>query len=53
MPERSVVHSTFSVDRTYDRPPARVFAAWSDPAVKGCWFGQAMRGCSLTRSTGF
>src|SRR4051794_25395989 len=39
MPDRSVVHSTFSLDRTYDRPPARVFAAWSDPAVKGRWFG--------------
>jgi uncharacterized protein YndB with AHSA1/START domain len=39
MPERSVVHSTFTVERTYDRPPARVFAAWSDPALKGRWFG--------------
>jgi uncharacterized protein YndB with AHSA1/START domain len=39
MPERSVVHSTFSLERTYDRPPARVFAAWADPALKGRWFG--------------
>jgi uncharacterized protein YndB with AHSA1/START domain len=39
MPERSVVHSTFTLERTYDRPPARVFAAWSDPALKGRWFG--------------
>jgi uncharacterized protein YndB with AHSA1/START domain len=39
MTERSVVHSTFTVERTYDRPPADVFAAWSDPAVKGRWFG--------------
>jgi uncharacterized protein YndB with AHSA1/START domain len=39
MPERSVVHSTFTLDRTYDRPPARVFAAWADPALKGRWFG--------------
>ena len=39
MPERSVVHSTFTIERTYDRPPARVFAAWSDPALKGRWFG--------------
>jgi uncharacterized protein YndB with AHSA1/START domain len=36
---RSVVHSTFTVERTYDRPPARVFAAWSDPTLKGRWFG--------------
>jgi uncharacterized protein YndB with AHSA1/START domain len=39
MSERSVVHSTFTIDRTFDRPPARVFAAWSDPALKGRWFG--------------
>jgi uncharacterized protein YndB with AHSA1/START domain len=39
MPERSVVHSTFTLERTYDRPSARVFAAWADPALKGRWFG--------------
>jgi len=39
MPERSVVHSTFTLERTYDRLPARVFAAWADPALKGRWFG--------------
>jgi uncharacterized protein YndB with AHSA1/START domain len=39
MPERSVVHSTFTIDRTYDRPPARVFAAWADPSLKSRWFG--------------
>ena len=39
MSERSVVHSTFTLDHTYDRPPARVFAAWADPSIKGRWFG--------------
>jgi uncharacterized protein YndB with AHSA1/START domain len=39
MPERSVVHSTFTIERTYDQPPARVFAAWADPALKSRWFG--------------
>jgi uncharacterized protein YndB with AHSA1/START domain len=39
MPERSVVHSTFTIERTYARPPARVFAAWADPSLKACWFG--------------
>ena len=39
MTERSVVHSTFTIERTYDRPPARVFAAWADPAIKTRWFG--------------
>ena len=39
MPERSVAHSTFTLERTYDRPPARVFAAWADPGLKARWFG--------------
>ena len=39
MPERSVVRSTFSIERTYNRPPSRVFAAWADPGLKGRWFG--------------
>jgi uncharacterized protein YndB with AHSA1/START domain len=38
MPERSVTHSTFSVDRSYDAPPARVFAAWADPSEKRRWW---------------
>lgn len=39
MTERSVVHSTFTIEHAYDRPPAQVFAAWADPALKGRWFG--------------
>jgi uncharacterized protein YndB with AHSA1/START domain len=39
MTERSVTHSTFTIERTYDRAPARVFAAWADPAIKSRWFG--------------
>jgi uncharacterized protein YndB with AHSA1/START domain len=39
MPERSVVHSTFTLERTFDRPPAHVFAAWADPSLKSRWFG--------------
>jgi uncharacterized protein YndB with AHSA1/START domain len=39
MAERSVVHSTFTIERTYDRPPARVFDAWANPSVKSRWFG--------------
>jgi uncharacterized protein YndB with AHSA1/START domain len=38
MTERSVVHATFVVERTYDAPPARVFAAWADPALKARWY---------------
>ena len=38
MNERSVTHATFVVERIYDASPARVFAAWSDPAAKSRWF---------------
>jgi uncharacterized protein YndB with AHSA1/START domain len=38
MSERSVTHDTFRIERTYDAPPARVFAAWADPAIKSRWF---------------
>lgn len=39
MTEHSVVHATFVVERSYPVPPARVFAAWADPAIKAQWFG--------------
>ncbi|HEY0560801.1 MAG: hypothetical protein JWM48_2137 [Mycobacterium sp.] len=35
----SVVHDTFVVERSYPVPPARVFAAFADPAQKARWFG--------------
>jgi uncharacterized protein YndB with AHSA1/START domain len=37
--ERSTEHATFVIERTYDASPARVFAAWADPAAKRRWFG--------------
>ena len=39
MSERSVTHSTFAIERSYDVGPGRVFAAWADPATKARWFG--------------
>jgi uncharacterized protein YndB with AHSA1/START domain len=36
--DRSVTHATFVVERSYDASPARVFAAWADPAAKARWF---------------
>ncbi len=38
MTARSVTHATFSLERTYDAPTARVFAAWADPGAKARWF---------------
>jgi uncharacterized protein YndB with AHSA1/START domain len=35
----SVVHAMFSLERSYDAPPATVFHALSDPAAKAKWFG--------------
>jgi uncharacterized protein YndB with AHSA1/START domain len=35
----SVTHSTFSLERTYDASPARVFAAFADGEQKAAWFG--------------
>ena len=46
MAERSVTHATFVVERTYDASPARVFAAWADPAAKARWFGDPEQGVS-------
>jgi uncharacterized protein YndB with AHSA1/START domain len=38
MSARSVEHATFTIERRYDAAPARVFAAWADPATKARWF---------------
>ncbi|HEY5193155.1 MAG TPA: SRPBCC family protein [Solirubrobacteraceae bacterium] len=37
--KRSVVHATFTIERTYEVAPARVFGAWAEPAAKASWFG--------------
>jgi uncharacterized protein YndB with AHSA1/START domain len=39
MTDRSVAHGSFTIERDYDVPPARVFKAWADPAIKAKWFG--------------
>ncbi len=37
-PTRSVVHSSFTITRAFEARPARVFAAFADPALKDLWF---------------
>lgn len=39
MADRSVTHATFTIERTYPVPPALVFQAFADPAMKVKWFG--------------
>jgi uncharacterized protein YndB with AHSA1/START domain len=39
MTERSVTHSTFVIERTYDVAPSSVFAAWASLEAKQQWFG--------------
>ena len=34
----NVTHATFTLERSYPVPPARVFAAWAEPAAKARWF---------------
>lgn len=34
----SIAHGTFTVERLYDATPARVFAAYADPAAFRRWF---------------
>jgi uncharacterized protein YndB with AHSA1/START domain len=38
MSERSVIHHTFVIERTYSAAPERVFAAFADPVKKRRWF---------------
>jgi uncharacterized protein YndB with AHSA1/START domain len=38
MPEQSVIHNTFVVERTYPKNPEQVFNAFADPAKKSRWF---------------
>jgi uncharacterized protein YndB with AHSA1/START domain len=35
----SVVHDSFTIERTYPASTERVFAAWSTPEAKAQWFG--------------
>ena len=54
MSERSVAHGTFTIERTFGVPPARVFAAWAEPKAKASWFaGPAGQWKQLLRQMDF
>jgi uncharacterized protein YndB with AHSA1/START domain len=38
MTDRQILHNTFTLEPSYPVGPARVFAAWADPAAKARWF---------------
>ena len=54
MTDRSTHHATFTIERTYDATPARVFKAFADPAAKAQWFaGPADKWKEITREFDF
>ena len=42
--ERKVTHNTFTIEREFRHPPAKVFAAFATQAAKRRWFGSEADG---------
>ncbi|HEY2659461.1 MAG TPA: SRPBCC family protein [Caulobacteraceae bacterium] len=53
MTQRSVTHATFCIERTFDAPPARVFAAFASLEAKSQWFTGAPGWISTDREFDF
>ena len=51
MTERSVTHATFAIERIYNAPPARVFAAWATAEAKASWFAADEEGWETGKLT--
>jgi uncharacterized protein YndB with AHSA1/START domain len=51
VPTASVVHTSFTLERTYAAPPSRVFAAFADPAIKRRWYAEGERGWEIQEFT--
>ena len=49
----SVRHATWTIERAYGVPPARVFDAWADPALKVRWFVGPVGGARQLYSSDF
>jgi uncharacterized protein YndB with AHSA1/START domain len=49
MPANPVVHASFTIERSYAASPARVFAAFADPAQKRRWFDFRVGGFERSR----
>lgn len=39
--EQAVIHNTFVIERSYPKPPEKVFAAFADEAKKRRWYGES------------
>jgi uncharacterized protein YndB with AHSA1/START domain len=46
-------HDTFTIERSYDATPARVFAAWARPEARARWFVGPAGWTALERSLDF
>jgi uncharacterized protein YndB with AHSA1/START domain len=46
-------HGEFTLERSYDAPPARVFEAWRDPELRAQWFVGPDHWTALERALDF